>query len=70
MPNEIQIGDGVMLRDDRPVPFIRSIGLVGEIVDPGHRPPDPTKVYVRFPKGDEGWVDRGCLVLARKTTDP
>jgi transcriptional regulator with XRE-family HTH domain len=64
MPNEIRIGDRIMLRDNIAVPFIRSIGSIGDVVDPGHTVPDATKVYVRFPNGDEGWVDRGCLVLA------
>jgi transcriptional regulator with XRE-family HTH domain len=64
MPNEIRIGDRIMQRDNIAVPFIRSIGSIGDVVDPGHTAPDATKVYVRFPNGDEGWVDRGCLVLA------
>jgi transcriptional regulator with XRE-family HTH domain len=64
MPNEIRIGDRIMLRDNIAVPFVRSIGSIGDVVDPGHTAPDATKVYVRFPNGEEGWVDRGCLVLA------
>ena len=49
-------GDYVMFRDDRPAPDIRSVGLVGQIVDPGHRAPDASKVYVRFPNGRESWL--------------
>ncbi len=64
MKNEIRIGDYVMFRDDRPPPDVRSLGLVGQVVDPGHKAPDATKVYVRFPNGRESWVDRGSLVHA------
>jgi hypothetical protein len=66
MPHEIQIGDDVMFLENRPVPDNLSVGLVGQVVDPGHRPPDASKVYVRFPNGREFWVDRGSLVHAPK----
>ncbi len=63
MSKEFQIGDYVMLRDDRPAD-LRSLGVVGQIVDPGHNAPDPTTVYVRVPNGRESWLDRGSLVHA------
>ena len=66
MPDDMQIGDYVMFPDDRPAPDIQSMGLVGQIIDPGHKAPDASKVYVRFPNGRESWVDRGSLVPAPK----
>ena len=36
MPHEIQIGDHVMFLENRPAPDILSVGLVGQVVDPGH----------------------------------
>ena len=66
MTQEIQIGDHVLFLENRPVPDVQSVGLVGRVVDPGHEPPDAWKVYVRFPKGREFWVDRGSLVHAPK----
>jgi len=66
MPNDLHPGDDVMFRNDRPAPDPKSVGLVGRIVDPGHRAPDASKVYVRFPNGWESWVDRGSLVPAPK----
>ena len=63
---EIQIGDYVLFLENRPVPDVQSVGLVGRVVDPGHKPPDASKVYVRFPNGREFWVDRGSLVHAPK----
>jgi hypothetical protein len=52
--------------ENRPVPDILSVGLIGQVVDPGNTPPDASKVYVRFPNGRESWVDRGSLVHAPK----
>jgi hypothetical protein len=66
MPNEIRIGDHVMFLENRPAPDILSVGLVGQIVDPGYTPLSSSQVYVRFPNGREYWVDRGSLVHAPK----
>jgi len=66
MPDEIQIGDNVMFLENRPVPDILSVGLVGQVINPGYVPPDATKVYVGFPNGREFLVDRGSLVHAPK----
>jgi hypothetical protein len=66
VPHEIRVGDHVMFLENRPVPDIQSVGLIGQVVDPGHTPPDASKVYVRFPNGHESWVDRGSLVHAPK----
>jgi hypothetical protein len=66
MQPEIRIGDDVMFLENRAVPDVQSVGLVGQVVDPGHKPPDASKVYVRFPNGREFWVDRGSLVHAPK----
>jgi hypothetical protein len=64
MSIEIRLGDYVVFREDRPAPDVRSLGLVGQVIDPGYKPPDPTKVYVRFPNGRESWMDRGSLLLS------
>jgi hypothetical protein len=66
MPQEIRIGDYVMLLENRPVPDIRSVGLVGQVIDPGYAPRSESEVYVRFPNGRESWVDRGSLAHAPK----
>ena len=63
---QISIGDHVMFLENRPAPDIQSVGLVGQVIDPGHKSPDASKVYVRFPDGREFWVDRGSLVHAPK----
>ena len=36
---------------NRPVPDIQSVGLIGQVIDPGYAPPDASKVYVQFPRG-------------------
>jgi hypothetical protein len=66
MTPEIQIGDHVMFLENRPAPDVLSVGLIGEVVDPGHTAPSASQVYVRFPNGREFWVDRGSLVHAPK----
>ena len=66
MGHEIQIGDYVLFLENRPVPDIQSVGLVGQVINPGHASSDASKVYVRFPNGREYWVDRGSLVHAPK----
>jgi hypothetical protein len=50
MTHEIQIGDYVLFLENRPVPDVQSVGLVGQVVDPGHKPPDSSKVYVSLPQ--------------------
>jgi hypothetical protein len=52
MTHEIQIGDYVLFLENRPVPDVQSVGSVGQVVDPGHKPPDASKVYVRFPTAE------------------
>jgi hypothetical protein len=39
MPHEIRIGDYVIFLENRPAPDILSVGLIGEVVDPGHTAP-------------------------------
>ena len=49
---QINIGDHDMFLENRPAPD-QSVGLVGQVIDPGHKSPDASKVYVRFPDGLE-----------------
>jgi hypothetical protein len=36
---------------NRSVPDIQSVGLIGQVIDPGYAQSDASKVYIRSPRG-------------------
>ena len=64
--SSLQVGDLVTYRADHFSADPRKLGKVGRIIEPDHKPPFPTHVYVEF-DGDGGtWVDRGALVPVKE----